>query len=119
MVAPLDLRDTKVIFFDLMGTCLDWHSSIVDVLGTNNALNNPRIPSIPDVSQFALDWRQGFFDEIHARFERQEGTENIDITHRRILDRLLTERGADWSEYQRCMAVKAWHGMKRKCYTPQ
>src|SRR5271170_6861657 len=116
-------QNVKVLFVDLMGTCLDWHSSIIQALpadtflpkadvGSGSGQSNPR-------SQFALRWRQGFFDEIYARFERREEQEDIDVTHRRVLDRLL-DAGADannnidasWSEAQKLAAVNAWHSMR-------
>ncbi|KAF1992517.1 haloacid dehalogenase [Aulographum hederae CBS 113979] len=97
----------KAIFFDLMGTCLDWHSSILPALpGTSPE------PSHQDISQFALDWRQGFFDELHARFLRGDAQEDIDVTHRRVLDSLLEARNVDWTEEERVRAVGSWHCMK-------
>ena len=124
-VPHASFEKVKVLFFDLMGTCLDWHSSIVRALPANNLL----LPSSCDLqveqehltpqSQFALRWRQGFFDEIHARFERGEGQEDIDVTHLRVLDRLLLdaqpadeEAQGTWSESQRRDAVDAWHDMR-------
>jgi len=97
----------KAIFFDFMGTCLDWHTSILPYLPNHHVA----LPE-SDISQFALDWRQGFFDEIQARFERGDTQEDIDVTHRRVLDRLLLERGAGWREHERKGAVNAWHSMK-------
>jgi 2-haloalkanoic acid dehalogenase type II len=122
-------RDVKVLFFDLMGTCLDWHSSIIHALPATNVLppsssssqeSESERPAAPP-SQFALRWRQGFFDEIHARFERGAEGEDIDVTHRRVLDRLLDaangsaaagDGGAAWSEVQKQDAVQAWHSMR-------
>ena len=71
------------------------------------------VPSHEDASDLALEWRQGFFDEIHARFNAGEPQEDIDETHRRVLQRLL---GDDrWKAFKsmtdervdRCVA--AWH----------
>ena len=110
----------KAILFDLMGTCLDWHSSIVPLLETS-----PSHPSLPldSLPQLALDWRAGFFEEIYRRFERKLPQEDIDVTHRRVLDRLLDsrdpERGADvWDESVRERLVHGWHtqgGMLKAC----
>lgn len=46
----------KAVLFDFMGTCLDWHTSIVAALPA----------SIPEDqrSQFALEWRQAYFDHV-------------------------------------------------------
>jgi hypothetical protein len=64
------------------------------------------------LSDFLLSWRSGFFDEIHARFQAGEEQEDNDVTHRRVLDRLLEEReiGTDhWGEQERDALVKGWH----------
>jgi 2-haloalkanoic acid dehalogenase type II len=110
----------KAIFFDFMGTCLDWHSSVVDALPT----------SIPRSvgSDLAIRWREAFFTDIHARAEVGLGPENIDTTHRRLLLRLLGEK--PWSQWQDDFdysnsesngdlssptieaAVCSWHAMK-------
>jgi hypothetical protein len=66
---------------------------------------------------FALDWRSGFFTEIHRRFEQGLGTEDIDLTHRRVLDALLIERGVgmeDWGEEVREKLVRGWHHQRRE-----
>lgn len=100
-----------------MGTCLNWHSSIVKALPASDLLpsgseldvvaGSQRL--LTDQSRFALRWRQGFFEEIHGRFERGEALEDIDVTHRRALDRLL--HGIPWSEVQKQTAVRSWHSM--------
>ncbi|KAI0600826.1 HAD-like domain-containing protein [Biscogniauxia sp. FL1348] len=71
----------KAVFFDFMGTCLDWHSSAVDALPW----------AIPEVarSELALHWRQEFVDELHAPSRQGLALEDIDITHRWILLRTL------------------------------
>lgn len=110
----------KALIFDLMGTCLDWHSSITPIL--SNALHTTahaeQKPTPPDeeVSNLALSWRQGFFDEIHARFEAGEPEEDIDDTHRRVLRRLLHKQ--NWRQ-NRSMSddglencVAAWHNQQ-------
>ncbi|KAH7112555.1 haloacid dehalogenase [Dendryphion nanum] len=106
------------IFFDLMGTCCDWLSSLLPLLlslpphpSLQTLGPNPRISHDALVS-LALAWRAGFFAEIHGRFERREGAEDIDVTHRRVLDRLLEERGVGieaWDEEMRTRLVQQWH----------
>ena len=115
----------KAIIFDLMGTCLDWHSSITPKLkeATNRAAQGQvwQPCSEEDVSKLALEWRQGFFDEIHARFEAAESPEDIDTTHSRVLKRLLSEPRwtscASVSDEAVETCVAAWHtqqGMHRQ-----
>jgi 2-haloalkanoic acid dehalogenase type II len=99
---------TKAIFFDLMGTCCDWLSSILPLISTL-----PPHQSI-DPKELALAWRAGFFQEIHARFSLDLPAEDIDITHRRVLDQLLTEKGIGldddgWGSQMREKLVQQWH----------
>ncbi|KAK3716000.1 hypothetical protein LTR37_006730 [Vermiconidia calcicola] len=90
-------RDTpntpKALILDLMGTCLDWHSSITPTLEQKlygTSLNSgPADPTGAKASMLALEWRQDFFDEIDSRFEAGEPPEDIDRTHERVLKRLL------------------------------
>jgi FMN phosphatase YigB (HAD superfamily) len=85
----------KALFFDLMGTSFDWHPSIVPVL--LSALSSSPIPKILATRPFQTSsrWRAGFCEEIHRRFVAGYASEDIDVTHRRVLDRLLEEKGVD------------------------
>jgi hypothetical protein len=108
----------RALIFDLMGTCCDWFSSIVPALK-----NSPSHPSLPSsgMPQLAIDWREGFFKEIHYRFSVGEPAEDIDITHRRVLDHLLKERGVDymlWDDEVRSLLVDHWHSQMGTLYTP-
>ena len=114
--AESPFRRVKYVFFDFMGTCLDWHTSITAAL-SHLGLGE----SASQRSDFALAWRQGFFDEIHRRFSLSLPPENIDTTHRRVLDALLEERdrptpggtgrSGSWPETYRITADEAWHHM--------
>lgn len=72
----------KAVFFDFMGTCLDWHSTIVSALP----------PSLPEPvrSAFALEWRQAYFDANAARVQRHLPPRDIDLMHRETLTDLLS-----------------------------
>lgn len=96
----------KAILFDFMGTCLDWHTSIVASL--------PPSISQEQRSKFALEWRQRYFDYNSARLASRQPPEDIDISHRQTLRCLLSM--PEWSSLQpkfksedveRCIA--AWH----------
>jgi 2-haloalkanoic acid dehalogenase type II len=91
-----------------MGTCLDWHSSITPALQEelHETARNPP-PSDAEVSNLALAWREGFFKEIHTRFQAGEPQEDIDDTHRRVVKRLLADVAMDEERVERC--VQAWH----------
>ncbi|KAI8962719.1 HAD-like protein [Daldinia sp. FL1419] len=70
-----------------MGTCLDWHSGVANALPTTIAEATR--------SKLALDWREEFFKELHARSQQGLPPEDIDITHRKTLLRIL-----GWDTYE-------------------
>ena len=117
MSVKRDLRmvKPKALIFDLMGTCCDWYSSLLPALASSPDL--PLLPSL-ELSQMALGWRAGFFDEIRARFQAGEPAEDIDVTHRRVLDQLLHQKGIDlsmWDEEVRRKLVDQWHKQIGEC----
>ncbi|KAJ7057085.1 haloacid dehalogenase [Mycena amicta] len=90
-----------------MGTCTNWKSSIVACLQRQPPTAQP-----VNLDSLAANWRAEFFKEIHRRFAQGEPTEDIDITHRRLLDSLLDEAGVDfatWDEDVRRNLVQQWH----------
>jgi 2-haloalkanoic acid dehalogenase type II len=91
-----------------MGTCCDWLSSLLPLLHSC-----PPHPSIQGsgARDFAIVWREAFFVELHARFDRGEPAEDIDLTHRRVLDQLLRNRGIghEWDDTVRDRLVQQWH----------
>ncbi|KAB8205976.1 HAD-like domain-containing protein [Aspergillus parasiticus] len=96
----------KAVFFDFMGTCLDWHS------GTIKAL--PQSISESERSDIALKWRHDYFDANAARIAADEPVEDIELTLARTLDALLEKRPAhkhlfDREAKEQCIA--AWHSM--------
>ena len=102
----------RALIFDLMGTCTDWKSSILPSLSYA-----PALPALPEekLPQLAADWRAGFFTEIHSLFQARQEGEDIDITHRRVLDGLLEERGVGLQkrdEGVRKGLVDSWHVQK-------
>ena len=102
----------KAMVFDLMGTCVDWYSSILPALQ-----NAPPIPALPTESlpQLAIDWRAGFFKETSNRKEASQPVEDIDVTHRRVLNWLLLGRGVtpkQWDDGVRNKLVAAWHDQR-------
>ena len=99
----------KALVFDLIGTCTDWKSSVLPSL--NSA---PALPALPaeKLPQLAADWRAGFFTEIHSRFQAKQEADDIDVIHRRVLDRLLEDSGVglqEWDEGVRTGLVGSWH----------
>lgn len=96
----------KAVFFDFMGTCLDWHSGAIKAL--------PHSIAESERSKLALEWRHDYFDANAARLAANEPPEDIDITLRKTLDALLEKHSAhkplfDEQTKHRCIA--AWHSM--------
>ena len=97
----------KAVLFDFMGTCLDWHSSILPIL--------PSALSQDAKSDFALEWRQTYFDANAARFRNGEPPEDVNATHRRTLLDVLDKHPDIKSFFTQDVqekAVAAWHSQK-------
>lgn len=94
----------KAVLFDFMGTCLDWHSNITSIL--------PNGLSPAARSAFAIEWRQAYFDANSARVREGKPPEDIDVTHRRVLNELLAKHAEMlplFSDEIKEQAVRAWH----------
>jgi len=91
----------QALAFDVFGTVVDWYGSIVaEVARTGLAV---------DAAEFALAWRAGYpLAMVDVREGRLPWT-NIDGLHRRILDRLLAERGITLPEPQAAHLNRIWH----------
>lgn len=97
----------KAVLFDFMGTCLDWHSSIIAVL--------PSTLHHDARSNFALEWRQAYFDANAVRQNAGKPPEDIDITHRRVLNEVLEKHPEIESHFTvevKDRLIKAWHAQK-------
>ncbi|KAJ6016121.1 haloacid dehalogenase [Penicillium herquei] len=94
---------TKAVFFDFMGTCLDWHSSVVKSMPNS-------IPT-DEASKIALNWRRLYFLENEQRFRQNLAPEDIDVTLARVLETALSgapghpQLEAD----EKRQLVDAWH----------
>lgn len=97
----------KAVFFDYMGTCLDWHTGVV--------ASFPEALAKAKKTEIALAWRQQYFVEVRARFHQGLPVENVDDTFRRALDitleRYIDDSG-DFTPAVRERAVQAWHNMR-------
>ncbi|KAJ5602264.1 HAD-like domain-containing protein [Penicillium lagena] len=80
---PAEKTTIKAVFFDFMGTCLDWHSSV--------AQSFPPAITKDDASKLALDWRRFYFIENNQRLLQGCDPEDIDITLSRVLDQVLEQ----------------------------
>lgn len=112
MATRLDsgLENTQAVVFDLMGTCTDWKTAITSAMSKCPPLC--RALAHDDRATLAQQWRAGFFAEIHDRFNQGLPGEDIDITHRRVLDRLLSQESAldeALRDSDREQLVRSWH----------
>jgi 2-haloalkanoic acid dehalogenase type II len=93
----------KAVFFDFMGTCLDWYSGITAAL--------PERLDEEAKRSLSIAWREGFFADIHERFEQGLPVESFDTTNARQLDHVLEKHGIALSETENIQLVQAWHSM--------
>jgi hypothetical protein len=114
--APPPFEDLQALIFDLMGTCTDWHSSIVSSMRrcpVPTPLQDKHLPGL------ASEWRAGFFKAVFAKFEAGEDPPDIDVVHAAVLDELLSKRGVTqevWDASIRADLVSSWHSQQRKFY---
>ncbi len=94
--------DTKVLAFDIFGTVVDWHGSIVREV---QAL----YPQV-DANAFALAWRAGYQPAMARVRSGELGWTRIDELHRLILNGLLPQFGlTHLSEAERVHLNCVWH----------
>ena len=92
----------KVLAFDIFGTVVDWHSSIVQEV--------ERLALNIDANQFALDWRAGYRPAMDQVVSGQQPWISIDDIHRLILDELLVKyQISTLSEAQKNDLNFIWH----------
>ncbi|MCJ1282047.1 hypothetical protein MMC26_001370 [Xylographa opegraphella] len=104
----------RAVFFDFMGTCLDWHSGAIKVL--------PQSIAESERSKLALEWRHDYFDANTARLAANGSPENIDITLRRTLDALLEKHPEHkdlFDDRIKHQCIVAWHSMPAWPEVPQ
>jgi len=101
MVHPL-ASSVRVLTFDIFGTVVDWHGSIVREMAQ----------LYPDVdgSAFALAWRAGYKPAMARVMSGELGWTLIDDLHRLILDGILPQFGlAHLGEAERHHLNRVWH----------
>ena len=92
----------KVLAFDIFGTVVDWHSSIVQEV--------ERLALNIDANQFALDWRAGYRPAMDQVLSGQQPWTSIDDIHHLILDELLVKyQISTLSEAQKNDLNFIWH----------
>lgn len=92
----------EVLAFDVFGTVVDWHGSIV------REVSALRLPVSP--TQFATAWRAGYRPAMARVRSGELGWTKIDDLHRMILDDILRDFGLDdMDESLRQHLNRVWH----------
>jgi len=92
----------QVLAFDIFGTVVDWHGSIVREM----AQLHPDV----DGAAFALAWRAGYKPAMARVMKGELGWTLIDDLHRIILDGILPQFGlGHLDEEQRRHLNRVWH----------
>ncbi len=99
------LVGVKALTFDVFGTVVDWRSSIV----REGAALSQRRGLTLDWAAFADAWRAGYAPAMHQVRTGALPWTDIDGLHRRILDRLLAERGIRLPEAEASDFNRLWH----------
>jgi 2-haloacid dehalogenase len=102
MEAWREAGDVEVLAFDIFGTVVDWHGSIVREM----AVLHPQV----DGNGFALAWRAGYKPAMARVMSSELGWTLIDDLHRIILDEILPRFGlAHLDEAARAHLNRVWH----------
>ncbi|MEB0032058.1 haloacid dehalogenase type II [Undibacterium sp. RTI2.1] len=95
-------KNIRVLAFDIFGTVVDWHGSIVKEM--------QRIAPQVDGDRFALAWRSGYVPAMQKVMSGSLPWMKIDALHRLILDDILPQFGlGHLDESQRQDLNKIWH----------
>jgi 2-haloacid dehalogenase len=96
----------KALCFDIFGTVVDWRTSIT----REGQLLQQRL-ALPaqDWGHFADDWRAGYQPAMHEVRTGALPWTDIDGLHRRILDRILAQRGLLLKEADAADFNRVWH----------
>ncbi|KAJ7851470.1 HAD-like domain-containing protein [Mycena leptocephala] len=104
------LRNVQALLFDVFGTTVDWHSSLIQELAT---LGN-KYGVDGNWSDFSKTWRLGYIEHTHETAQGGTGELNVDELHRGILEKMLQSQewkhfGAVLNNAEREELNNAWH----------
>ena len=100
--APDIARTVQVLAFDIFGTVVDWHGSLVREVQA--------LYPLVDADAFARAWRAGYQPAMARVMRGEQGWTLIDALHRQILDEILPRFGlAQLDETERAHLNRAWH----------
>ncbi|KAJ7347904.1 HAD-like domain-containing protein [Mycena albidolilacea] len=107
------LRNVQALLFDVFGTTVDWHGSLIEELA---ALGN-KYGVDGDWSAFSKIWRRGYIDHIQEIAQGGTGSLNVDELHRGVLEKMLESPewkffGAVLDGEERDNLNNAWHRLR-------
>ncbi|CAD5373237.1 Haloacid dehalogenase [Rubrivivax sp. A210] len=97
--------EIRALSFDIFGTVVDWRSTLIR---EGSALGR-RLGLDVDWAAFADAWRAGYQPAMQEVRSGALPWTHIDALHRRILDRLLAERGITLAEPDAAAFNRVWH----------
>jgi 2-haloacid dehalogenase len=100
----LPIEGVRALSFDIFGTVVDWYGSIAAEVA---AMGLP-----VDGGEFALAWRAGYQPAMQDVRSGALPWTTIDGLHRRILDRILAERGVVLPEADAARLNLVWHRLQ-------
>ncbi|KAI5117431.1 hypothetical protein M0805_007002 [Coniferiporia weirii] len=111
------LEGVEALTFDVFGTVVDWHGSVVRAMKVRAAESNSQeLKNVTDEdwSDFAKEWRLGYRETTRHVSEGGEGSLNVDKMHRKLLeDMLSTERWSHlkevWNDDDLADINLVWH----------
>ena len=102
---PEKLKNIRVLAFDVFGTVVDWHGSLVKEIN--------QLQLDVDSNQFALAWRAGYVPAMQRVMSGELGWTILDNLHRMILDEILEQFAVkSLNEQQKRHLNKAWHRLE-------
>ncbi len=100
-----ELNNIKVLAFDVFGTVVDWHGSLVNEI--------ERLKLDVDSSEFALAWRAGYALAMQKVRSGELEWTLLDDLHRMILEEIPHQFGVTTlDESQKQHLNKAWHRLE-------
>ena len=109
MTDTADLSGVRALTFDVFGTVVDWRSSVIGELQAFGARHG--IES--DWGVFADRWRrEGYAGGMQLVRGGQLPFQTADSLHRRMLDILLAELGAEIDAAEAADLNRAWHRLE-------
>ena len=100
-----ELKNIKVLAFDVFGTVVDWHGSLVNEI--------ERLKLDVDSSEFVLAWRAGYAPAMQKVRSGELEWTLLDALHRMILDEILLQFNiTSLNESQKQHLNKAWHRLE-------